>query len=486
MESIISPPLIETLSLLSKNEIGHLDKFVHCQLNYYPENASGVIELFDLLKNYAPEFKDKRLLYKDRIAKVLGRNGVDRLASGLHWVVRKYIGWVYQEESHDEFYQHMGMLRFYREKKEFEKFENQFKKTEELLYSSPEKLSNAVFYKFFLAHTLKSHMMQTHQPSSDLNLLNTLHYFNTFSLIQKAQIIYNLALRTKNISIDFVGYKSFIDETEIYLASGARGIDLLRLYYQAIMIILGRDEVQPELFQSLLKEHEASLSPYDYKTLASLERQIFLKEILKGKIELTAPIFEIYKRDLDKGFIRIAELTPSTFANIVRYGCRCNELKWVEDFLQQCEARFWNDNDLYLFKLYTAYFQLYKGDLVSAKKNISFNFEDPIRKVDSKCIELMYLYQSYDQSIEAKIATFKRLTPLKWLSPERYQSFNNFALALGNLIKLNPNFFLDPNLRNSPEKYQKNIKKVIDKVKKEPTVEAIWLISHLERLKKSI
>lgn len=480
---MISHPLIETLSRLSQDEITLLDKFIHSELNHHSDNASGVIELFDLLKQYAPDFKDKKAIDRDQIALVLGLNGIERLASNLHNVVEKYIKWIYLEESSDEFFHQLGLLNFYL-KKYPSKFEAQFNAMEAYLLSNFKKKDNDTYFKLFLIHYRKTEWMQAHQPGEDNNLLNSLRCFNTFALIQKAQIIFNLKLRSENAIFEFSGYDVFLEEMQAFKNSGFEVPDILPLYELALQILHDQGDVQPHVFQDLLLANKKALPRIDYKNLASLERNLYLKEILQGKIHFTHKIFEIYKRHLGEGVLEIEELTQIHFANIVRYACRCGELTWVEDFLNKSKNRFIKGDGPNLYKLYLGYYQLHNGDFSNALSNLSFKFKDAIRKVDARCIELMVLFKIQFQDFYKRIDSFEKLVKnSKQLNNARKEGYLNFIDGLRKLTKLDPNHNQDPNLKKNLEGYHAKIDKVIAGIKIK-TSEAIWLVNQLQQLKK--
>lgn len=531
-------PLIETLSLLSDEEIQQLDKFVHSPLNYYPKNAKSVVKLFDLLKVYAPKFEDSALIEKEHIAQQLGTNHIDQIIAGLHWVVRRYISWVYLEESSDEFYQQLGLLDFYLKKRPFDKFETQFKAIEDHLHSKKIK-SNDTFYKLFLIHYRKSDWMQTYRPSSDNNLRESWKYFNFFSMVQKAQIIFNLKMRSQNASFEFLGYGDFLHEIKAFINPESQtksGInansetekafhDLLNLYYLAILILdaeekenepkvnlhetetkdsevnleksedieqkitppLEKDEemnLNAIVFQKLLLKNKDNLPKPDYWNLVSVERSLFLKLAIK-KIEFTQKVFEVYRRHLEEGILSLNGLKYGTFSNIIRYSCRCDELTWTEIFLSRCKPRYTKGTDLEVYNLYTAYYYLHKEDFYTALGILPLNIIEPFRKVEARCFHLMILSQIQFQYFDKQIDSFSKLVArTNELTIKQSEAWSNFVKVIRKLVKLDPRHQFNLSNKRNIAEYNKKIEVVIGEVKNQFTAEAIWLIKQLEKLKK--
>ena len=166
---------------------------------------------------------------------------------------------------------------------------------------------------------------------------------------------------------------------------------------------------------------------------------------------------------------------PSVFANIVRYGCRCGALNWVRTFLDSCEHKLGGLRETTeLFRLYSAYYYLYNAELKVAETHLCFDFEDALRKVDARCLELMILYQLGSPILEHKIDAFRKLVRnTKGLPEIRREGFHNFALSLRKMT--------NPDLTWNDRK----IDKMIASIQAEVISEKFWLIEQLKKRKKA-
>lgn len=474
---MLNSPLLETLRLLEDKEWQQLDRFVHSRFFSHPDNASGVIALFELIKRYAPGFDHKEALSKKQIAAALGQSEqyVSKVTSGLHAVVRRFLGWTYQTELSHEFYEQLGLLQFYRKKELPLKFKSTADKVQGQLDAAMDKTNTESLFQQFLLNAKKSEWMQDYQPIQDINLLQTLHYLDSYYLLQKAQIVFNLILKNQNAAFQSIDYFPFLGYVKNILAEQSEPNPLLQLYYEAILLLLDQDDSNFEHFQALLQHHHSSLAQYDYHSLSSLERQIILQKFNAGAIHLLKEVFSLYKRHLEHGLIQVEGKLPATsFANIVRYACRCGELMWVEHFLDQYQAEqligINNPQDFY--RLYFAYFLITKGNLDEAEHNLSLDFEDSIRKVDARCLELMVLYQKQSSLLEYKIESFRKMVRNTVGLPEiRRNGFHNFALVLRKMT--------NPDLKRN----DKRIDKLVTEIQNTPTSESFWLIEQLKQLK---
>jgi hypothetical protein len=470
-------PLIETLRHLTDNERQQLDKFVHSRLFYHPDNASGVVALFEELMVYAPFFEDKTTLDRNRLAEKLEKTPqyIAKTASNLHAVVRRFIAWTFRETTSTDFFDQLALLKFYKERNLPNRFDNLYEKIERDMAQRNAPISSEALYQRFCLDAEKFEWMSRYKMTSDLNLRATLDSFEAYYLLQKAQFTYNLMLRRLNSPFDTEGYLSVLDDIERYcLRHSPEGEGLLLLFYEAILLLIEREDADFERFQLFLDKYDAALSLEDFHSLHGLERQYLLTQFNKGRIELLPQVVNIYRVHLQKGLLeKNGYLMPSVFANIVRYGCRLGDLDWVETFLKTYQYRLGGTaHPQELFRLYYAYFLIFKGQLKEAEENLSADFEDPITRVDARCFEMMILYDTRSDLIEYKIEAFRKLVRNTSGLPDiRREGFHNFALSLRKM--------LNPDLKRN----DKRIDKICLDIKSSPTSESVWLISRLEKLK---
>lgn len=485
---MIDHQVFSLLKLLSPEEMKALDRCIQSRFFYHEDDPKKVIELFNLVKKHAPNFDNQHVLNYPATAKKLSRpaRNVPQLLSGLHNVVRNFINWTYLDDAQDKYYQDLGLLNFYRYKRESKKFETLFDRMEQNLRQSSSKQNKEIAFQLFMIHFRKYDWMQANQPSGDINLLNTLGHLESFFLTQKAQLIYALLLRDRNTPIKFNGYADFVKQLDAYLLTNPNNNDLLELYRLAILLLMNDEEVSFEHFERTLQAKKAKLSEEDFQTLAGMERQILLERILDGQWQEIPKLFALYKRHIDAKLIDRANLPPSMFSNIVRYGCACGELDldWVGELLKE-----YRDKTSIAPKLYDlnyAYYLFYKGELDRAEKLIDPNFEEYARKIAAKCLRLMIAYAKRSSILDYNIDSFRHLLDdPKSLGPNRKKIYNNFKNNLQRMAKLNPELNTDPNLLHRAQQYRKRLDALLEEieVKKMPTAEPIWLLKELKKLR---
>lgn len=469
--------LIETLRQLTETERQQLDKFVHSRLFFHPDNASGVITLFEELMIHAPHFDNVTALDRHQLAEKLSKTPqyIAKTASNLHAVVRRFISWAFRTDAQSDFFDQLALLKFYQERGLSHRFENLYEKVERDLTNRPEQMSQEGLYQRFRLDAQRFEWMSRHKMSADLNLRATLDSFEAYYLLQKAQFTYSLMLRSLNFPFDTEGYLSILDDIERFcLRHAPEKEGFLLIYYEAILLLIEREDADFERFQLFLDRHDAALSVEDFHSLHGLERQYLLTQFNKGRIELLPEVVRIYRSHLQKGLLeRNGCLMPSVFANIVRYGCRQGELDWIESFLKTYQHRL--AGTAYpqeLYRLYYAYFLIFKGKLKEAEENLLDDFDNAIMRVEARCFDLMILYDNHSQLIDYKIESFRKLVRNTTDLPDTLrEGFHNFALTLRKMI--------NPDLKRNDKK----IDKIIKDIKTMPTSEFIWLISRLEKLK---
>ena len=474
---MIDSPLLETLKKLTETELQQLDKFVHSRLFYHPDNTSGVLALFEELMKYAPVFADNQALDRLNIAKQLNKTPqyVLKTASNLHAVVRKFISWAFREETDDDFFEQLALLKFYCERGLNQRFESLYEKVERYLAGDGKVISQEWLYKRFKLNAQKFDWLANSKSTTDLNLRTTLDSFEAYSLLQKAQYTYAMLVRILNFPFDTEGYLFVLADIERFcLRHTPEKNGLLLTFYEAILLLIEREDADFDRFKAHLQANESLLSVFDYHSLHGLERQYLLAQYTSGRNECLPQLFKTYQSHLEKHLLESnGYLSPFAFTNIVRYGCRLGELNWVEQFLKDYQQKLGGTpHPQELYRLYFAYFLIHKGQLDKAEAHLSVDFEDPITKVDARCFELMIMYETKSNLIDYKIESFRKLVRNTTGLPDvRREGFHNFALAFRKM--------LNPDLKRN----NKKIDKIIAEIKAAPTSESIWLTNCLEKLK---
>jgi hypothetical protein len=475
---MLDTPLIETLRHLSEAELQQLDKFVHSRLFYHEDNASGVMALFEDIIRYAPRF-DSPELDRQRVAERLKQTPqyIAKINSGLHAVLRRYLAWAFAEDKNDSFSEQLALLSFYRQRGLVNRFESLYEKLEKELLETSVQRSKIFYERKFRLNAQRNMFLTLLKPVGDLNLPFTLNSFDEYYLLQKAQYTFNLLLRQKNFTLNTEGYAHVVTEDIMrYFERQTPQPDMpiLRLFYEAILLMVGKPEANFDHFQSLLDTHESLLSNYDFHSLRGLERQYLATRFNAGEQNLLRPVFDLYRQHLSKGLLEAnGYIMPTVFSNIVRHGCRLGELEWIAQFLETYKNRLGGViNPKELYRLYYAYYLVYAGRWKEAEENLNADFEDAITKVEARCVELMLLYESRSDVLEYKIESFRKLIRNSTVLPEvRREGFHNFALTLRKMI--------NPDLKRNDRK----IDKLIEEIANQKTTEAAWLINRLEKLK---
>ena len=330
---MIDSPLIETLKHFTETELQQLDKFVHSRLFYHPDNASGVIALFEELMRNAPLFEDPEKLNRVYLATGLNKTPqyILKTASNLHAVVRKFVGWYFKEETDNDFTEQLALLKFYRKRGLSNRFDLLFEKVERDLMQRKTTISQEWLYQRFCLDVQKHEWMHGN-ISSDINLRATLNSFEAYYLLQKAQFSYNLMLRRLNFPFDTEGYLSILEDIERFcFRHSPENQGLLLLFYEAILLLIEREDADFERFQLFLEKHDKALSAEDFQSLYGLERQYLLTQFNKGRIELLPQVVHIYRSHLQKGLLeQNGYLMPFVFTNIVRHACRARTASRTE------------------------------------------------------------------------------------------------------------------------------------------------------------
>lgn len=478
-EHMFTSPLIETLRVFTEDELKALNHFVHNKSLYHTDHQAGVIKFFDLILPEAPGFTNPENLDRHGLAKKLAQSPqyIAKVAANLHGVVRQFVAWHQQRAKLDEFNEQLHLLDFYRRKGLDQRFESLFNKLQQQLRESSTADLDQYWEKNYQLNRFKMEWMSERDTREDNYLRAVIDSFDAYYLLQRAQYTYQLLLRQQNYTFTTSPYLAILQQIEQYcLRTSPEESGLLLLYYEALLILVEREDEDFDRFQTLLQQYGSVLPQTDYHSLHGLERQVLLKQYRENQSAPPYALFELYQKHWEKGLLTLGGvIMPSVFANIVRYGCRCGAMSWVRTFLDSCEHKLGGLRDTReLFSLYSAYYYLHNDELEVAETHLCFDFEDALRKVDARCLELMILYQLGSPILEHKIDAFRKLVRnTKGLPEIRREGFHNFALSLRKMT--------NPDLTRNDRK----IDKLIESIHTEVISEKFWLIEQLKKRKKA-
>jgi hypothetical protein len=471
---MLKSTLFDTLKLLTEEELNALDKFVHSRYFYHEDNASGVIALFEAILPYAPNFSSEDL-ERTILGKKIEQSSeyVMKLASNLHNIVRKFITFYFHEQQKDDFWQQLTLLRFYAAKKAVDKFELLAERARRDLYENKEKEDEYFLQKELALNNCIFEFQIRYNPSGNSRLVQTIQSLDTFYYFRRLRLVY-FSLVTKQNNLQS---KINIDELlyDIEMLSQKKSLlDLhagIYLFYQAILLFSGNKKGNFDKFSTILSQKGHLLSTDDQFLLNGLVRQI---PILKRDYTLNFLIFTTYKNHLYRKFLYADnKIFETNYRNVVRYGLACNQLKWVEKFIEIHENKLLGtQNPKEVVDLSKAYLYCFKKDFAKAEQYLSLDFEDIINKVDARKIQLMIQYETKFINVDTSVDAFRKfIANAKNLPHVHKEANNNFALTFRKL--------LNPNLKRNDKK----IDKLIEEIGKSLVAESSWLIEKLKALK---
>ena len=475
---MLDSQLIETLRQLDKEELKKLERFVNSSFFFHEDNAKGVVALFADIMRFAPTFSSNEL-QREAVASRLKQTPqyISKLVSNLQQVVRKFIVYVYDDISNDDFFEQLNMLQFYSKKGLFQRFDSLSQRLLKLLNTQKAKQSNEDYYrKKLLLEFEISNYQKLYNLGNDHNNLATIQALDEYYWILKSKFTYELIKRSKNIDINATESATVMEDIR-YTQSKPhlKHLPLLDLFQQAILLIQNNKKVSLQKFEYMVESQRNNLVYEDYAALSGIVRNLFQIRFNEGDYSLTPILFDIYRHHLYRGLLfREGYLQPFIFGNIVRNGCRAGKLRWVEHFLKLFRHRIGGTtNSESIYFLFYAFFLVYSGRHNEAEAYLAYDFEDILLKTDARRFELMSLYLSSNPLLEYKVDSFRKFLQNSSTLPETHRTQNhNFVLTLRKLI--------NPNLKWHNSK----IEKIILDVKSKPTSETVWLIGQIQKLKR--
>jgi hypothetical protein len=475
---MLDSQLIETLRQLDKEELKKLERFVNSSFFFHEDNAKGVVALFADIMRFAPTFSSDEL-QREAVASRLKQTPqyISKLVSNLQQVVRKFIVYVYDDISHDDFFEQLNMLKFYRKKGLLHRFDNLNQRLSKVLDTQKNKQPNEDYYrKRVLLQFEVSTYSKQYNLSNDHNNKAVIEALDEYYWILRSKFMYELIKRSKNIDINTTELATVIEDIN-YTQSKAhlKNLPLLELFQQAILLIQNNKKMSLEKFEYMVEAQRKNLAYEDYAAFSGIVRNLFQIRFNEGDYSLVPILFDTYRHHLYRGLLfREGYLQPFIFGNIVRNGCRAGKLKWVETFLKLFRHRIGGTiNPEAVYQLFYAFFLIYNGQHKEAETYLAYDFEDILLKTDARRFELMSLYLSNDTLLDYKIDSFRKFLQNSVTLPEVHRTQNhNFALTLRKII--------NPDLKYN----DKRIEKIIAEINTLPTSESIWLGQKLGKLKR--
>lgn len=389
--------LLENLSLLSEEELKEFQLFVGSDLHNrgsYPEETRALIAL---IVRHFPSFNSPDL-DKDRAYELILpgqpfiKSKLPKVMSEINQMLKDYVVWKEASKPENEFYHHLEWAKFMRNRGREEKYRLAFEKVKKYQQEN-NKESPEYFYRNYLMEQ-EAHEWQSanSRQKDDVNLLKTIDSLNTFYVVQLLGYFNHTLLINKTTNISIPDSSLQID---IIINLLSRKDHVLLNFLLKLNDILHKEVYETNDFHRFLnfqKNHDKYLSFEIAQEFHTYIRNLCTLLINAGNVSLHAPLFEIYRDNLEKGYLHHkGKINFGVYANIIRTAINQGEVDWAINFLEQFRNKVIGQpitHDYYYANKAEILFILKKFEesldiLPKSSKNIGYQIM--VRRTEIKC-----------------------------------------------------------------------------------------------------
>lgn len=386
--------------------------------------------------NIAP---DKKKAFKKAFPKTDFNDAKLRITmNSLLRLVEQFL--IYQDFAAEDIPAQIRLAKIYRYRNLPKHFERTIKNLEDSQQKQP--FRNSSFYTHNYEIQLEKYQFASlKQRVGELNLQeisdNVDYAFLTLKLKQTCFILSHQRVYKTTYHI------GLLEEVIAYIENQ----DILKIpaiavyYYCYHLLTFPEEEMYFQKFKQLLVEHIEKFPPQEMRDLYLLGINHCIKKINGGEKAYFQECLDLYEIALAKNYLlENGTLSRFTFNNIVALGLQQENLKWVEQFIEQYEH--------FLEKKYRESIVLFnKARLEYQRQNYNIalpllqqvNLKDLLNNLIAKTIQLKIYYETEEWTVlEAHLDSMRTFINRKKVMGYHRENYLNIIRYAKKLITLNP------------------------------------------------
>ncbi len=374
------------------------------------------------------------------------------------------------------------MMQFYNKTGDQKKFIEYREKVKAWQSNKTNWTAKEHFENFLIELEEVEFLSKNNQKKDDLNLIVTIRNLDEYFFIQRLYLTCALLNRNLQAPLALLPINEFLPfDVDALKNQWFFAQPLGRLFRSALTVLEGGNVNAVEQFaefDQLVQSYGDLVSPIYLSDFETYICNYYVIQINFGKQEFYHSLFIIIKRREESGRCYVdGKIHINDFQSYVTVGLRANEHKWVLNFIEKNKDNFIGTdfpNGFYEFNLANYYFHIKE---YSKTKEIlaRVTFEDVLRKIYAKLLEIKVFYESGDHELlyskidAARMFFFRN----EGIEKNKREHGKNFVSMMQQIEKLPP----------SPSGIE--IDRLIAKINTQKHVaERIWLLEKLQALKK--
>ena len=380
-----SSSLIKLLSKFNKEEWKRFDKFVRSP--YFNSNKS-VIQLFELLKKYAPDFTSSKLK-KEKISQKIFRNTVYKekrmwqLMSDLKGLAEQFLVVEKNDKTSTTYQVQLNEVFF--EKDLFDWFEQKSANLTTKLAHNGSLINQFYLHQINDDAYYNNHSLSRQPNHPNLTDAHThLHYYYHLQELRYAcewKSRSNRIVENPPLFIQAITYRQQYANQPLY-----------SLYYD-VFILFSEKETAISFLKNLivkLKNHIDDIPKKHQITIILYLINYSGKKIQSSEDAYLPILFELYKLGFEnKRLVYKDTLSETSFMNTVGTGCQLKEFDWVHQFIQEFHQYLPKDAVTTSLIWAKAFVYMEQEEFTKALQMVShINFNTDIKELTRRSMEL--------------------------------------------------------------------------------------------------
>ena len=477
--------LIQVLKRLDKEALKDFHTYLKSPFLHGRPGVKKSLALYQIILPTAPDFEtsslDKEAVIKKLYPGTTYKKGkLEKQMSALLGLLQQFIAFQ-ESDQHAELKQLLALVKYYQKHQLPAMVRQCVKKYRQLLSKTPQKDATYYYDVFALEKTIATQQTHFPDPKKELRLPAAMESLDQYYVFEKLEMACLLLSYHRFLTPVEIG-KSFdlLEALTPLLEKDYFDVPLIKVYFRAYRL-LRADENDSELeylsFEKALKKYYDQIPDLQLKSLNALIRNYAVMQYHRGLDAYLERVFLLYQEHLERGYLYWeGKLFPATMGNIVIFGARCKQFKWVLKFLESHRDKITGTNNpevVYNFNLANYYF--YTGEYEKVWNHLEQTHDAPHYRLWARRLEIKVYYEQKNELLSSKIDAFKiyvyRLD-LKAVPKKQKEGNQHFIDTLKQICL--PRTF----------KNEKRINKLIEKINQLQFVsDKEWLIEKLEELR---
>lgn len=464
--------LVNILKTLNKKEVRDLRKWLHSPAHNQREDS---ILLFEYLAQGDILEKEEKL-EKEIIFPYVFPESSDyddaKMRQVIYFLLKCIEDYLtYSEFEKKQLQKQLLLADVYAEKK----LDKYFKKTIETIEKSQ---SNSPLMNDEYFRVLYETKYTNHEFFSKINRMVD---FNLQEITDSLDL-YFICLKLKQCCIIASHQKVYKTEYEIGLLSEILNhvenkklyhIPAIGIYYYGYKSIIENEEIYLEKFQEILFKNESIFPQGELGELYLIAINNSIQKINKGEMSFLSNAFELYKRGFENQVLLLENrITVFTFNNVVLIALRIREFTWAENFITEYN-QYLKENNRQSTVLYCQARLAFARNQFDNAMDLFVKVEhsDILLNLNAKTFLLkMYLEKGETKALDSLLDSMRTYVRRKDVVGYHKENYRNIIKYTKKLVKVNPYSKADK------KKLQEDIQTA------SPLTEKKWLLAQIDKL----